>query len=117
MSSLCSWPGVRRWTCGSKKAGKACRALGVDLLEAADGGLARCCQLGDLAVADDDVVLGVDAGHGVEHGGTAQDQVRALAGAHVQLGQAHAGCPIGVGRSAPLPWAGAGSPSPEASSS
>ena len=29
-SSLCSWPGVRRWTCGSTKAGNRWRPVAVD---------------------------------------------------------------------------------------
>ena len=118
MSSLCSWPGVRRWTWGSKKAGKACRPLGVDLLDALGGGLAGRGQLGDLAVADDDVVLGVDAGDRIEHRGAAQDQVRALPGAHLQLRLSSRRLPYrGRPCGAVAVGAGAGSSSPAASSS
>ncbi len=93
---------------GVEEGREGVQAAGVDLLEALAGGLAGRRQLGDLAVADDDVVLGIDAGHRVEHRRPAQDQVRALSGAHLHLGQAHAGCPIGVGRWAPLPCGGCG---------
>ena len=75
-------------------------------------------QLGDLAVADDDVVDAVDAGDRVEHGRPPQDQVGVLAGADVEaVGEAHAGCPIGVGCGAPSPSASGVGRSPPASSS
>ena len=113
MSSLCSCPGVRRWTWGSKKAGNACRPAASTTSAPSTSARARRGELGDPAVADDDVVGALDPGDRVEQRRFAQDHVRALAGAHVErLGEAHAGCPcpIGVGSSA------AGSGPPEAGS-
>ncbi len=100
------------------------QALGLEHLGPLALRRARRRQLGDAAVAEDEVVDAVDAGDRVEHGGTAQEQVRRLAGADVEdVGQklrrlaAHAGWPIGVG----LPWSlpaptGAGRSLPASSS-
>jgi hypothetical protein len=91
-----------------EEGGEGVQSLGVDLLQPLDLGAGRG-QLGDPAGADDDVVDAVDPGDRIEHGGGAQDQVRALAGAHVErLGQLHAGCPIGVGRCSGSPTAAGG---------
>ena len=96
---------------------KGVQAFGVDLLDAVELS-ARSRQLGDPAGAYYDVVNTLDAGDRVEHGGAAQDQIGALAGAHVEhLAQAHAGCPIGVGLGSSSPAAGAGRSPPTASSS
>ena len=95
------------------------QALGLDQLGAVGRRRARRRQLGDLAVADDDVVDAVDPGDRVEYGGAAQDQMRGLARAHVErLGQAHAEVPIGVGLAGlPSPSAGEAGRSAPASSS
>ena len=79
---------------GVEEGGEGVQALGLDHLRALRVGRAGRGELGDLAVADDDVVDAVDPGDGVEHGGPAQDQVRALAGAHVErLGRGSRGLP------------------------
>ena len=53
-------------------------ALGFDDLGALGrGGSAGGGELGDAAVADDDVVDALDPGDRVEDGGAAEDQVRA----------------------------------------
>ena len=65
---------------GVEEGGEGVQALGLDHLGAVVVRLARRGQLGDLAVADDDVVDAVDPGHRVEHRRPAQDQVRGLAG-------------------------------------
>ena len=64
-------PGVRRWTCGSKKAGKtpACPRPRSTSAPSTSRALPGLGELGDLAVADDDVVGAVDARARVEHGG------------------------------------------------
>src|SRR5882672_1651679 len=81
-------------------------ALRLDHLGALGLTLAGRGQLGNFAAADDDVVDAIDPGHRVEHSGPAQDCVGDLAGTHVKrLGEAHAGCPIGVTRTAPSPSA------------
>ena len=76
-------------------------AVGVDDLGTVNVSLAGARQLGDAAVADDDVVGRVDLGTRVECARVPQDDglrgpVRA---APVQAGDgaAHAGSPIGVG--------------------
>ena len=113
MSSLCSWPGHPQVDVRVEEGGKGVQARGVDLLQSLGGG-AGGGELGDPALADDDVVDALDPGHRVEHGRAAQDRVGALAGAHVEgLGEAHAGCPIGVGACS----AGAGRSPPAAASS
>ena len=61
---------------GVEEGGEGVQALGLDHLGAVGVGLAGRRQLGDLAVADDDVVDAVDPGDRVEHGRPAQDQVR-----------------------------------------
>jgi hypothetical protein len=101
---------------GVEEGREGVQAAGVDFLEAVDARRAGRGQLGDLAGADHQVVLGIDPGNRVEHRGAPQDYVRALAGADLQLSGAHAGCPIGVACAAPLAPAGAGS-SPFAASS
>ncbi len=102
---------------GIEEGRKGVQALGLDHLGALGVGLAGRGQLGDLAVADDEVVNPVDPRHRIEDGRPPQDQVRVLAGTHVEcVGQAHAGVPIGVGR-LPSPWSAALPPSPPASSS
>ena len=95
-SSLCSWPGVRRWTCGSKKAGKACRPSASTSSTSVASALAGGRELGDPAAADDEVVDALDPGDRVEQGGATQDEVGGLPGADVEDvgevdGGAHAG--------------------------
>ncbi len=93
------------------------QALGLDDFRPLGVRLAGRGQLGDPPLADDDVVDGVDPGHRVEHRRPAQDEVRVLAGARVEgVGEAHAGCPIGVG-AAPSPSLTGIGASPPASSS
>ena len=122
-SSTSSRPGVRRWTCGSKKAGKDAEALGVDLLRPVELGRPGLGELGDLAAANDDVTQLVDPGPRIEHPGPAKHEVLAglLAGASpVERGDrtTHAGSPIGVGAgSSASGWAPRSRGSPPASSS
>ena len=63
-----------RWTWGSKKGGEGMQTSRVDDLARPRGRRCRCRQLGDRAIADDDVVGSVDSGHGVEHRRLAQDK-------------------------------------------
>ena len=99
-SSLCSWPGTRRCTCGSTKPGNRCRpspsstSAPVGRLEAAGR-----AELGDLAVAHEHVVRRVDPRARVEHVRAADQQVggrllavhERLGGArHVRAGGVHA---------------------------
>ena len=88
-SSLSSWPGVRRCTCGSKKAGNRVRPSAS--ITSAPVGLAgpRLGELGDLALADDDVADRVEPRARVEHPGAADHQGAgglALAAAPVERG-------------------------------
>jgi hypothetical protein len=71
MSSLCSWPGTRRWTCGSKKAAVAVDDLGAwRRLDAAGGVDPR-----DPPFADEHVVRGVEPGARVEDVGAPDEDV------------------------------------------
>ena len=91
MSSLCSWPGVRRWTWGSKNAGKACRPAASITSAPLARHRAGSGQLGDPATADHQVVDALDPGRRVEHASPPAGRGRGLPGAHVErLGQAHA---------------------------
>ena len=102
---------------GIEEAREGVQALGLDDLGAVERHRAGRRKLGDAAGADHHVVDALDPGRRIEHGRRPQDYVRALAGAHVErLGQAHAGCPIGVGRSAPSASTGSGRPPPASSS-
>ena len=88
-SSLYSWPGVRRCTCGSTKPGTSMLALGLDDL----GALGRVegavlGELGDLAVADEDVERGVDPGARVEDVRVADEQRRGGRGGADERGHA-----------------------------
>src|SRR6201999_1800901 len=83
-----------------EEGGEGVQAFGVDLLDAGRVGASGRSQLGDPAVADDEVVDAVDPGDRVEQGGAAEDEVGRLARPHVEdIGEvdgagAHAGCPI-----------------------
>ncbi len=75
-SSLCSWPGTRRCTCGSTKPGKRWRPS--PSTTSAPSGASSApgrAELGDRAAADEDVVRRVDPLARVEHVGAADQQV------------------------------------------
>ena len=97
-SSLCSWPGVRRWTCGSKKAGKACRpsaSISSPPSASASPGVASSAIRPPRTTTSWAPSMPATGSSTVAPRRT---RSRALAGAHRRaLGEAHAGCPIGVG--------------------
>ena len=75
-SSLCSWPGVRRWTCGSTNAGQQVAPAAVDDLGARRRVELPGAPISAIApVADEDVVRRVDARARVEHVRAADQQV------------------------------------------
>ena len=89
-SSLCSWPGTRRWTCGSTKPGNRCRPSpsSTSAPSGASSAAGRA-ELGDHAAADEDVVRRVDPLARVEHVGAADEQVGGrLRAVHERLGAA-----------------------------
>ena len=74
MSSLYSWPGVRRWTCGSTKPGNAWWPVAsIVSMSGCARERPRRAELGDPAVPDEDVVRAVEVGAGIEDVG-ARDQ-------------------------------------------
>ena len=81
MSSLCSWPGVRRWTCGSTKAGSrwrpwpstTCAPSGT---AAAPGAVSSAIRPSRTTTSCD----AVDPLAGVEDAGAADDEVRRAGG-------------------------------------
>ena len=76
-SSLCSWPGTRRCTWGSTKAGSTWRPVAVDDLGALGHlGAAGGRELDQAPVEDDEVEGAVDPLAGVEDAGAADDQAR-----------------------------------------
>src|SRR6476646_4610652 len=104
MSSLCSWPGTRRWTCGSTNAGRRWRPRASTT--SASGDAPRRADLRDAPVADEDVVRAVDARARVEdvgrgdqdlggRGGRLDERARGVEGA----ARAHAidGSAVGAG--------------------
>ena len=96
-SSLCSWPGTRRCTWGSTKAGSTWRPCAVDDLGALGHlGAAGGRELDQPPVEDDEVEGAVDPLAGVEDVGAAHDQARGGdGGAH----ERHAGAFSCSGRS------------------
>ena len=76
-SSLCSWPGTRRCTWGSTKAGRTWRPS-PSMTSAPSGtvGAAGGRELDQPAVDDDEVEGAVDPLAGVEDAGAADDQAR-----------------------------------------
>ena len=108
-SSLCSWPGTRKWTGDRRtpgpRAGRSHRRPRPRRSRERSG----LGKLGDLAVADDQVTGGVQPGTGIDNRAPRTISVAAGAGRLVSEGasgappdpftHAHAGCPI-VGVSA-----------------
>ena len=89
-SSLCSWPGTRRCTCGSTKPGSRWRPS-PSIASAPSGGsrLPGAASSAIDAVADEHVVRGVDPGARVEHVGAADQHVGGrLLAVHERLGAA-----------------------------
>ena len=97
---------------------RSAQAVKVVETEAAQS---QSADLGEVLARNEGVSIRRSGGLGtsarVSLNGLSDDQLRALAGAHLErLGEAHAGCPIGVGCSAPSPSAGAGRPRAASSS-
>ncbi len=67
-SSLCSWPGVRKWTCGSTKAGNEVAARAVDARRPRAPERPGRAELGDLPAADEHVLRRASTpARGIEH--------------------------------------------------
>ena len=92
-SSLCSWPGVRRCTCGSTKPGNRCAPAPSSASAPSGAAIAGRADLGDPPVAHEHVVRAVEPGARVEHVGAADQQVAGGAGARERARHASWGSP------------------------
>ena len=105
MSSSSSRPGVRRWTWGSTKAGKACRPS-ASTTSAPSGASSAVADLGDPPVADEQVGRAVETRARVEQPRAAHEhgaRGRRPRSSSTGAGRRSLGCAVGVMRAAAPP--------------